>query len=103
MIIEDSEKTKALAVDDERRAADAYAKVLADSAESMNDLRKSLTSSQEARAETSEAHQQTKEDLKDAMSTLESLQKRKAGLHQDCDFLLQNFEQTQSAMMQEVD
>jgi chromosome segregation ATPase len=103
MIIEDSEKTKALAIEDEKNASAAYEKFLGDAKKSMGDLKKSLTSSMESRAETAEKHQETKEDLKDAMATLESLQKEKAGLHKDCDFLIKNFDETQVAMGQEIE
>jgi len=103
MIIEDSEKTKALAIADEKNASAAYEQFIVDSGASLKDLRKSLATSKEERADTSEKLQQTKEDLKDAMRTLESLQKEKAGLHKDCDFLIKNFDATQAAMAQEIE
>jgi len=103
MIIEDSEKTKALAIADEKNASAAYEQFIVDSGASLKDLRTSLATSKEERADTSEKLQQTKEDLKDAMRTLESLQKEKAGLHKDCDFLIKNFDATQAAMAQEIE
>lgn len=102
-IIDDSLKTKALAVSAEKEASAAYEQFIADSKADMNDLKKTLTSTQESRADTMEKHQATKEDLKDALVTLESLQKEKAGLHSDCDFLISNFDGTQAAMAQEVE
>merc|ERR1711933_223643 len=71
MIIEDSEKTKALAIEDEKNASAAYEQFIADADASMKDLQKTLTSSSEERAETSEALQAAKQDLKDAMRRLE--------------------------------
>lgn len=103
MIIEDAEKTATEAQVDEKKAQKAYENTMADFISGAGTLAASLTSQINDKATADEELSSTKADYKNSAQTLDDLQKASKALHDECDFLIANFDNRQKGFSQEAE
>merc|ERR1719265_2517770 len=102
-IIEDAQSEEAELVVDEQNAQEAYASFVEETNSCLAACQKSITEKSEAKSAAEAAKSETEKALLAVEGELTSLKDLNIGLHQDCDFLLENFEIRQTARKQEMD
>merc|ERR1719159_846092 len=102
-MVADLDKEMQEAKVDEKDAQKEYEKTMADSAEKRAEDAKTLTDKESAKASTEAALQQHKGDKLSKAKELGETMKYIAGLHGECDWLLQYFDARKEARDGEVD
>jgi len=102
-IIEDSQKLEKEAVAGETEAQVAYESFVKDSNALISELSTAVTAKSEAIAGSTVELEQAKADLNSTDEEIASLEQFKADLHQQCDFVMKNFNIRQSARLQEME
>jgi len=102
-IINDAKKMEADAVRAEDEAQAAYESLVKDTNSSIEEKTKSQVNKTEERAKAEENKQQAITDKEAALLELEELSNYNAELHQNCDFVMKNFEIRQTARDEEIE
>merc|ERR1719156_403643 len=102
-IIEESVATENEAMQAEQEAQAGYEAFVKDSTSLIADLNASIVEKTKAHATADEELIQSGTDHDSTVSELESLSKAKADLHEECDFVLKNFDIRQKARLQEIE
>jgi hypothetical protein len=102
-IIEESIGVEAEAVKAEAEAQKDYEQMVKDSIEMIKKLKAAITEKSKTKATAEDEKVSAEADHKSLMSELEDLNAVKADLHEQCDFLLKNFDIRQSARLQEME
>jgi len=102
-IINDAKKMEADATRAEAEAQKAYEDLVKDTNASIEEKTKSQVNKTEERAKTEENLQQAITDKEAALLELEELSNYNAELHQNCDFIMKNFEIRQTARDEEIE
>lgn len=100
-IIDDSNASVKEATRDEQESQEGFEKFVADSNASVKSLQEQVTSKSEASAQSKAEKESTESDHAFTLSELEKLEKYRADLHGECDFLLKNYDLRQKARTQE--
>merc|ERR1719162_57030 len=102
-IINDCKKLEADAIRAEEEGQAAYETFVADSNSSIQEKTKSQVNKVEEKAKAEENLQQAITDKEAALLELEELSNYNAELHQNCDFIMKNFEIRQTARDEEIE
>jgi len=102
-IIEDSKALEAEAVAGEAEAQKNYETFVKDSSDVISKLTESVSMKSAAKASAKLESEQAKSDLDSTEGELESLGQYEADLHNDCDFVLKNFNIRQKARLDEME
>jgi len=102
-IVEDSKALEKEAVAGEAEAQASYELFVKDSNESIEQLTASVSQKTEAKANAKMDSEQAKGDLESTEGELEALALYEGDLHQDCDFVLKNFNIRQKARLDEME
>merc|ERR1719399_453792 len=102
-IIEDSKTAEAEAVATEAKAQADYEKFVKDSTALQAQLATAITAKTAAIEGAKVESTTAGSDLRDTEEALESLAAYKADLHDQCDFLLKNFDIRQAARLKEIE
>jgi len=102
-IIEESVAVEAEAVKAEKEAQRDYEQMVQDSSKMIKELTTAITEKSKALATAEDEKVSAESDHKSLLSELEDLAAVKADLHEQCDFLLKNFDIRQSARLQEME
>jgi chromosome segregation ATPase len=102
-IINDAKKMEADATRAEAEAQAAYEELVKDTNASIEEKTKSQVNKTEERAKAEENLQQAITDKEAALLELEELSNYNAELHQNCDFIMKNFEIRQTARDEEIE
>lgn len=94
-------ESKALAAENEAQAD--YEQFMADSAASKEAAEKNIVNKQMAKAQAEEANINAKADRQGTIENILKLGEHSVALHQQCDFLLKNYEVRQSSRAEEID
>jgi chromosome segregation ATPase len=103
LLVADLDKEMTIAETNEKDAQADYEKASSDASKKRADDSKTLEDKEGALADTEAAHQGHKDDHTSNSKELQETNKYIAGLHGECDWLLQNFEQRVEARAGEVD
>merc|ERR1719287_389345 len=103
LLVADIDKDNQIMEVDEKDAQKEYTQFMADAGEKRAQDSKSITDKESAKAE-EETNLETNKDSKKS-KTLEAMETAKyiAGLHEECDWLLKNFDARQAARSGEID
>jgi septal ring factor EnvC (AmiA/AmiB activator) len=99
----EAEVIKAAAVKDEQNAEDAYVKLVGESNDSIKAKSRAVVDTTEELADTEQAISQATLSRDETIQALDSLAATKGSLHQQCDFILKNFDVRQKARAAEMD
>jgi outer membrane murein-binding lipoprotein Lpp len=88
---------------DEQEAQKAYEKLVSDTNDSVEAKTRMIADKSEELAKTKQQKAMTSADRDQTIKDLEALGETKAALHQQCDFLMKNFEARQSARAAEIE
>eukprot|EP00746_Dinoflagellata_sp_MGD_P000904 gnl/MRDRNA2_/MRDRNA2_101685_c0_seq1.p1 gnl/MRDRNA2_/MRDRNA2_101685_c0~~gnl/MRDRNA2_/MRDRNA2_101685_c0_seq1.p1 ORF type:complete len:668 (+),score=206.70 gnl/MRDRNA2_/MRDRNA2_101685_c0_seq1:66-2069(+) len=102
-ILNESKELEKKALEAENEANQAYETFVKDSNAAISALSKDIVSKKEAMAKADQEKVEYSEDLKQTVNDLLKLGEFAAALHQDCDWLLKNFDERQSALQEEID
>merc|ERR1719506_2203286 len=102
-IINDAKKMEADATRAEAEAQKAYEDLVTDTNASIEEKTKSQVNKTEEKAKAEENLQQAITDKEAALLELEELSNYNAELHQNCDFIMKNFEIRQTARDEEIE
>merc|ERR1719247_1316468 len=102
-IINDAKKMEADATRAEAEAQKAYEDLVTDTNGSIEEKTKSQVNKTEEKAKAEENLQQAITDKEAALLELEELSNYNAELHQNCDFIMKNFEIRQTARDEEIE
>jgi len=102
-IINDAKKMEADALRAESEAQAAYEELVKDTNDSIEEKTKSQVNKVEEKAKAEENLQQAITDKEAALLELEELSNYNAELHQNCDFIMKNFEIRQTARDEEIE
>merc|ERR1719502_136977 len=102
-VINDSKKVENDAIADETTAQAAYEGFIKDSNKLINANNEDIASKSEAKAKADMEKATAEGDLKGTVDTILTLADTSKTLHDQCDFLLKNFEERQSSRTQEID
>jgi len=102
-IVEDSQALENEAVAGEKEAQSSYETFVSDSNNVISKLSASVSQKTSAKATAKMDSEQAKGDLESTNHELESLGLYQGDLHQDCDFVLKNFNIRQKARLDEMD
>jgi len=102
-IIEDSVKLEKEATDGETEAQASYESFVKDSNDVISKLSDSVTEKTKAVSNAKVESEQAKSDLKSTDEEIMSLVEYEGDLHQECDFVLKNFNIRQAARLQEIE
>jgi len=102
-IIGDSKALEKEAISGEYQAQADYEKMVLDSNKMVEDLQAAVSAKTKSSAQAMQDQGEAKSGLEFANSELESLAAYKADLHNECDFVLKNFDIRQKARMQEME
>jgi len=102
-IIAESKKVEMAAFADETSSQQAYEGFIKDSNKSINALTKEISDKTEMKATASLDLQTSDESLKATVQELLGLAEIAQTIHNNCDFLLKNFEERQSKRSEEID
>jgi len=102
-VVDDSKALEAEAITGEQDAQTAYETFISDSNASLDAMSKQIAQKTEESGTTDASLVTAQEDLKSAVTDIESLEGINKQLHWDCDFMLQNFDVRQTALDQEVE
>jgi len=102
-LIYDAKELEAESKKTEAEAQAAYEVFVADTNASLKELQDAVTTKTEEKAKAEKEKVETEEALQMTMTDLEDLAKYKAGLHEECDYLLKNFGIRQEARQAEIE
>jgi len=102
-IIDDSKKLEAEAIAQEQDSQTAYENFMKDSNDSITKLSEAIANLSAAQGKAEEDLTAAKLDLDSVDKELQGLNDEATTLHEDCDFLLKNFEVRQAARQNEMD
>merc|ERR1719443_259841 len=102
-IIEESVATENEAMAAEKEAQAGYETFVKDSTGLIDEMNVAITEKTKAHATADEELIQAQTDHASTVSELESLAEAKADLHDECDFVLKNFDIRQKARLQEIE
>jgi len=102
-IIADSKALEAEAVHAEDVSQSTYENFMKDSNESITQATNSIADMTDEKAKSEQALQMAQTDMTATSKQIENLMGTGADLHEDCDFILKNFEVRQDARAQEID
>jgi len=102
-IIEDSKAVEGDAIEGEKKAQAAYEQFVNDSTASIQALNNAIQSKSDAVAEATLGKSEAETQRKSTQDRLDDLGEFLGDLHQDCDFVLKNFDIRQKARLQEVE
>lgn len=100
-IVADSKASEAEAIADEKSSQGDYEKFVGDSNASIANFQRLIVTKSDAISSDKEDQEQAKSDHDFTLSEIERLAAYRASLHQECDFLLKNFDLRQDAREQE--
>lgn len=102
-IIKEAKGIEAKALKDENEAQVDYETFMADSDASLKALATDITNKSEAMAQADKEHVGAADDLKHTIEEILDLGKANAALHQECDWIVKNYEARQTARSDEID
>jgi len=102
-LIYDAKELEAEAKKDEGDAQAQYETFVADTNASVKELQEAVVTKSETKAKAEKELVETEEALQNTITDLEDLSKYKAGLHEDCDFVLKNFGIRQEGRAAEIE
>merc|ERR1719207_64344 len=102
-IIKEAKDIETKALKEENEAQADYETFLADSDASLKAMATDITNKSEAMAAADKEKVQAEADLKATIDTILDLGKANAALHQDCDWILKNYDARVDARAQEID
>merc|ERR1719235_2435692 len=102
-LIYDAKELEAESKKSEQEAQAQYETFLADTNASTKELQEAVVTKSDNKAKAEKELVETEEALANTMTDLENLAKYKAGLHEDCDYLLKNFGIRQEARGAEIE
>merc|ERR1719265_3038839 len=102
-IIKEAKDIETKALKEENEAQADYETFLADSDASLKAMATDITNKSEAVAAADKEKVQAEDDLAHTIQTILDLGKASVALHQDCDWLLKNYDARVSARAQEID
>jgi hypothetical protein len=102
-LIEETKTITAESKKAESEAQKAYETLIADTNASVKDLMKEITTKEEATSTAKKDTVQAEADLQDTTDELEGLSKYEADLHDECDYILKNFDTRQQARAAEIE
>ncbi|CAE7827908.1 unnamed protein product [Symbiodinium sp. CCMP2592] len=102
-LIADSKAMEAESLRAEKSAQKAYEAFSADTTASVEKKEAAISDKKAEKARLEKTLVQTRQGREGAEDALENLANTKAGLHESCDFLMQNFEARQAARSEEMD
>lgn len=102
-IMADSKAAEAEAVRDEQTQQKAYEEVVQQSTQEIEQKQKEIVERTETRSKSQAAHMEATNSQEVVVVELDHLSNYKTELHQNCDFLLANFEMRQTARDDEVE
>merc|ERR550537_2161787 len=102
-IIADSKQLEAEAIHAEQVSQDTYEKFMKDSNKMIEQGTQAIADMTDEKAKTEEALNMAQTDMAATNKALENLVGTAADLHEDCDFVLKNFETRQDARAKEMD
>eukprot|EP00437_Effrenium_voratum_P013876 CAMPEP_0181450792 /NCGR_PEP_ID=MMETSP1110-20121109/28357_1 /TAXON_ID=174948 /ORGANISM="Symbiodinium sp., Strain CCMP421" /LENGTH=656 /DNA_ID=CAMNT_0023575021 /DNA_START=38 /DNA_END=2008 /DNA_ORIENTATION=+ len=102
-LIADSKAMEAESLRAEKSAQKAYEAFSADTTASVEKKEASVSEKKAEKARLEKSLVRTRQGREGAEDALENLANTKAGLHESCDFLMQNFEARQAARSEEMD
>merc|ERR1719375_1724515 len=103
MIIKESKDVEAKALKAENDAQAAYEEFIKDSNNSISAAATDITNKSGEQAEANKGSIETANDVKATIDELLKLGEMSVALHQECDFLLKNFEIRQTSRAEEID
>jgi hypothetical protein len=101
-LIYDAKELEAESKKSEQEAQAQYETFVADTNASVKELQEAVVTKSENKAKAEKELVETEEALQNTMTDLEDLAKYKAGLHEDCDYLLKNFGIRQEGRQAEI-
>merc|ERR1719253_1681092 len=90
------------AIKAEGEAQAAYEQAIVDSNASIEGLQKEVATKDKTEAKTTKHKLQVEADIKDTQKELDGLTKYNGDLHEDCDYLVKNFDVRQDARAKET-
>merc|ERR1719409_1320431 len=87
----------------ESEAQAAYEQFIKDSNDSVADLQAEVVTKTKNKAQAIKDKQQTGADIIDTVKELEGLSKYNAELHEECDYVLKNFDVRQTGRAEEIE
>lgn len=102
-LIYDAKELQAESVKSESAAQEQYESLVADTNDSVKELQKAVVTKTQAKAEAEKSKTELEEALEDTMKELEGLAAYVANLHEECDYVLKNFNIRQEARAQEIE
>merc|ERR1719310_2762394 len=102
-VIAESKEEEMQAIGDEHSAQAAYEGFIKDSNKLITANNEDIATKSEAKAKADIAKSTAEGDLKATVDTILTLADTSKTLHDQCDFLLKNFEERQSSRTQEID
>merc|ERR1740115_168003 len=87
----------------EGEAQGAYEQFVQDTNASVAALQKEVVTKTKEKAQATKEHQQTGADIIDTVKELEGLSKYNGELHEECDYVLKNFDVRQTARAEEIE
>jgi hypothetical protein len=102
-LIYDAKELEAESKKSEQEAQAQYEIFLADTNSAVKELQEAVTTKTENKAKAEKELVETEEALGFTMTDLEDLAKYKAGLHEDCDYILKNFMIRQEGRAAEIE
>jgi len=102
-IIEESVQVEADAVAGEKSAQSDYETFVADSKSLIKELKNAITEKTKSKANAEAEKVSSEAELESVEEELEALSSYKADLHEQCDFVVKNFDIRQKARLQEIE
>merc|ERR1719420_1132121 len=102
-IIKESADVEAKALAAENEAQASYEQFMADSSASKEAAEKNIVNKQMAKAQAEEANINAKADRSETIDNLLKLGEHSVALHQQCDYLIKNYEIRQSSRAEEIE
>jgi len=102
-IVADSKKLEMQALGDEQASQAAYEGYIKDSNKAITSATTDIANKADAKAKADQALAEADGDLKSTIDTILKLGDMATEIHNQCDFLLKNFEERQSARTEEID
>jgi len=102
-LIYDAKELEADSKKSEAESQAAYETFVADTNSAVTELQTAVTTKSEEKAKAEKEKVETEEALQMTMQDLEDLAKYKAGLHEECDYILKNFGIRQEARQAEIE
>merc|ERR1719161_1560262 len=100
------EETKTITAESKKAESEAqkgYETLIADTNAAVKDLMKEIVAKEEATSQAKKDLVQAESDLQDTTDELEGLSKYNADLHDECDYVLKNFDTRQQARAAEIE